>query len=102
MCAHSVPLLAARKEEVLLESRLSVISILVEDTESSAKINDLLHACGPYIVGRMGIPCKERGVSVICVVIDAPGDVTSALSGKLGMLPGVSAKVMTSKAPLRA
>ncbi len=83
-----------------LESRLSVISILVEDRASSAKINDLLHDCGEYIVGRMGLPYKERGLSVICVVIDAPGDVTSALSGKLGMLPGVTAKTVTSKAPV--
>ena len=65
------------------------------------RINDLLHECGGYIVGRMGLPYRERGVSVICVIIDAPGDVISALSGKLGMLPGVTAKTMTSKAPLR-
>jgi putative iron-only hydrogenase system regulator len=81
-----------------LESRLSIISIIVENTESTAKIQELLHTCGPYIVGRMGIPYKERGVSVICVVIDAPSDITSALSGKLGMLPGVTAKTVTSKA----
>lgn len=84
-----------------MENRLSVISVIVEDRTSSAKINDLLHEWGDYIVGRMGLPYRERGVSVICVVIDAPGDVTSALSGKLGMLPGVTAKTVTSKAPMR-
>jgi len=49
------------------------------------------------VVGRMGIPYKERGVSIICVVLDAPGDITSALSGKLGMLKGVSAKTVVAK-----
>lgn len=84
-----------------MESRLSIISIIVEDRESSEKINDLLHDCGEYIVGRMGIPYKSRGISVICVVIDAPADITSALTGKLGMLKGVAAKVVSSKAPLK-
>ncbi len=82
-----------------MENRLCVVSIIVEDRASAAKINDLLHEFGGYIVGRMGLPYRERGVSVICVVIDAPGEVTSALSGKLGMLPGVTAKTMTSKTP---
>ena len=82
-----------------METRLSVISIIVSDRTSAARINDLLHEFGSYIVGRMGLPYRERGVSVICVVIDAPGEVTSALSGRLGMLPGVTAKTMTSKAP---
>ena len=82
-----------------LETRLSVISILVSDRTSAARVNDLLHEFGSYIIGRMGLPYRERGVSVICVVIDAPGEVTSALSGKLGMLPGVAAKTMTSKTP---
>ena len=81
-----------------MEPRLSVISIIVSDRTSAARINELLHEFGGYIVGRMGLPYRERGVSVICVVIDAPGEVTSALSGRLGMLPGVTAKTMTSKA----
>ena len=84
-----------------MENRLCGVSIIVEDRASAAKINDLLHECGGYIVGLMGLPYRERGVSVICVIIDAPGDVISALSGKLGMLPGVTAKTMTSKAQLR-
>ncbi|MEG2204004.1 MAG: iron-only hydrogenase system regulator [Oscillospiraceae bacterium] len=85
-----------------MENRISVISILVEDTRSSAKINDLLHEYGGYIIGRMGIPYKEKGLSIICVVIDAPGDVTSSLSGKLGMLHGVGSKTITAKAAPRA
>lgn len=82
-----------------METRLSVISIIISDRTSAARINDLLHEFGGYIVGRMGLPYRERGVSVICVVIDAPGEVTSTLSGRLGMLPGVTAKTMTSKTP---
>ncbi len=82
-----------------LETRLSVISILVSDRASAGRVNELLHEFGSYIIGRMGLPYRERGVSVICVVIDAPGEITSALSGKLGMLPGVTAKTITSKTP---
>ena len=80
-----------------LEKKLSVISIIIEDMEASAAINDLLHQFGKYVVGRMGIPYKEKELSIICVVVDAPGDVTSSLSGKLGMLKGVSTKTITSK-----
>lgn len=79
-----------------METRLSVISILVEDTRATGEINALLHKYGNYIVGRMGIPYREKGISVICVVLDAPQNVTSTLSGKLGMLKGVSAKTVTS------
>lgn len=80
-----------------MDSRISVISIIIEDTEVSAAVNELLHEFGKYIVGRMGIPYKDRGVSIICVVMDAPGDATSALSGKLGMLKGVSTKTTVTK-----
>ncbi len=80
-----------------MESRISVISIIVEDTSVSAEVNELLHVFGEYMVGRMGIPYKDRGVSIICVVLDAPGDVTSALSGKLGMIKGVSTKTVVAK-----
>ena len=61
------------------------------------KMNELLHEFRNYIVGRMGIPYRQREVSIISVVLDAPGDVTSSLSGKLGMLKGVSAKTLTAK-----
>jgi len=80
-----------------VEHRISVISIIIEDTQMSSKVNQLLHDFGEFIVGRMGIPYKEAGVSIICVVIDAPGDITSSLSGKLGMLNGVSTKTVVSK-----
>lgn len=85
------------REGRFLENRLSVVSIIVEDTAFAGAVNELLHAYGSHVVGRMGIPCKERGVSIICVVLDAPGDITSALSGKLGMLKGVSTKTIVAK-----
>jgi len=91
---------AVPKGEDGMDNRLSVLSIIVEDRTSVAKINDYLHEWGEYIVGRMGLPYRERELSVICVVMDAPGDVTSALSGKLGMLPGVQVKTVTSKASM--
>ena len=80
-----------------MENRVSVISIIVKDEEAAGTVNDLLHEFRQYIIGRMGLPHRERGISIISVVIDAPGDVSSSLSGKLGMLKGVSAKTLTAK-----
>ena len=80
-----------------MESRVSVISIIIKDDEAAGAVNDLLHEFRHYVVGRMGIPYRERGISIISVVIDAPGDKTSSLSGKLGMLDGVTAKTLTAK-----
>ena len=80
-----------------MENRISVISIIVEDIEMSARVNELLHDFANYIIGRLGIPYRERGISIICVVMDAPGDVISSLSGKLGMLKGVSTKTIVAK-----
>ena len=86
-----------RKEERRVNSRVSVVSIIIKDEEAAGKVNELLHEFRQYVVGRMGIPYREKRVSIISVVIDAPGDVTSSLSGKLGMLEGVSAKTLTAK-----
>ena len=80
-----------------MNSRVSVVSIIIKDEEAAGKGNELLHEFRQYVVGRMGIPYREKRVSIISVVIDAPGDVTSSLSGKLGMLEGVSAKTLTAK-----
>ena len=80
-----------------MENRISVVSIIVEEITATAAINSLLHEYGQYIIGRMGIPHKERNISIISVVIDAPADVTSSLSGKLGMIKGVKAKTLTAK-----
>ena len=79
------------------ENRICVISIIAEGRQSAEAINGILSTFGDYIVGRMGIPYKERGVSVICIVIDAPGEVVNTACGKLGMLEGVTAKAIMSK-----
>ena len=80
-----------------MDNKVSVISIIVKDEESAGRVNELLHEFRQYIVGRMGIPYRDRGVSIISVVLDAPGNIPSTLSGKLGMLQGVSAKTLTAK-----
>ena len=80
-----------------MDNKVSVISIIVKDEESAGRVNELLDEFRQYIVGRMGIPYRDRGVSIISVVLDAPGNITSTLSGKLGMLQGVSAKTLTAK-----
>ena len=79
------------------ETRLAVVSIIVEDTDCSDRLNALLHEFGEYIVGRMGIPYKLKGVFVHVIVIDAPQEIINALTGKLGMIEGVSAKTLFSK-----
>jgi putative iron-only hydrogenase system regulator len=80
-----------------VETRIAVVSIIVEDPETVEKINDLLHDYRAYIIGRMGIPYQKRRISIISVVMDAPADTISALSGKLGMLPNVLTKTVYSK-----
>lgn len=80
-----------------METRLAVTTIIVENNNSADKINELLHLYSEYIVGRMGIPYRQKNVSVISVVLDAPQDKISALSGKLGMLTGVSSKTVYSR-----
>ena len=79
------------------ESRVTLIGIIVEDKEAAARINGLLHEYSDYIIGRMGIPYRQKQVSVISVVMDAPQSVVSALSGTLGMIPGVSSKCLYGK-----
>jgi len=80
-----------------MEKRIALIGIIVEKYESAELINALLHNYGKYIIGRMGIPHKERDISIISVALDAPQDVISSLSGKLGMIDGVSTKTIYSK-----
>lgn len=80
-----------------METRVALIGIVVEDMNSAERLNGLLHNYGEYIIGRMGIPYAKRNVSVISVAVDAPQTVISALTGKLGMLEGVSAKTVYSK-----
>lgn len=81
----------------IMDRRIAILGIIVEDMDSVERVNELLHEYREYIVGRMGMPYRERGVSVISVVMDADTNTVSALSGKLGMTPGVSAKAVYSK-----
>ncbi len=76
------------------EKRLCVLSILVGDRKEAEKINGYLSEYGEYVVGRMGIPYRERNVSVLCVVLDAPSAAVNALTGKIGKLEGVTAKAL--------
>lgn len=76
------------------ETRIALIGIIVEDGAATDRINALLHECAAWIVGRMGVPYRQKGVSIISVVIDAPGDVISTLAGRLGSLTGVSVKTI--------
>lgn len=86
-------------KEVHMESRMALIGIVVSNFDSVDALNHLLSEYGKYIVGRMGIPYREKGVSIISVAMDAPSDVISALSGKIGMLPGINTKTIYAKVP---
>lgn len=79
------------------ETRIALIGIIVEDLSATEKINSILHECSAFIVGRMGIPYRQKNVSIISVIMDAPADKISSLSGKLGMLPGVNVKTVYTK-----
>ncbi len=80
-----------------METRIALIGIIVENMDSVDSINQVLHEYGSHIVGRMGIPYKQKNVSIISIVIDADNNVISSLSGKLGMLDGISVKTVYSK-----
>jgi putative iron-only hydrogenase system regulator len=80
-----------------MENRVALIGIVVENYDSAERLNSILHTYGQYVIGRMGIPYKEKGINIISVALDAPMDVISAISGKLGMLPGVSTKTIYAK-----
>ncbi len=80
-----------------METRVAIIGIIVENPDSVSQINDILHDVRDYVVGRMGIPYRERNISIISVVVDAPESLISSVSGKIGMLEGVSAKITYSR-----
>ena len=79
------------------ETRIAVLSIIVENTDTTAELNDIIHEYAEYMVGRMGIPYSKKGVNIISVVIAAPDNIISSLSGKLGRIPGISVKSMLAK-----
>ena len=80
-----------------METRIALVGIILETRESVDKLNHLLSEYGEYVIGRMGIPYRQKSIHVISIVMDAPNNIISALSGKLGMLPGVSTKTVYGK-----
>lgn len=80
-----------------MENRIALIGIILESRDAVEDLNRLLSQYGEYVIGRMGIPYREKGIHVISVALDAPNNIISALSGKLGMLPGVSTKTIYGK-----
>ena len=79
-----------------METRIAVLGIIVENINSVEELNRLLHQSGKYIIGRMGLPYRDKKVHIVSIAIDAPQDVISALSGKIGKLDGVSVKTAYS------
>ncbi|MBS6516998.1 MAG: iron-only hydrogenase system regulator [Clostridium sp.] len=80
-----------------MDTRIAVIGIIVEEKESAGLVNEVLHQYSRFIIGRMGLPYEKKSVNIISVVVDAPEDAVSALSGKLGRIPGVQSKALYSK-----
>lgn len=79
-----------------MKTRVALMSVIVENKESAGELNEILHRYGDYVVGRMGIPYPKRGIHIISIALDAPEDVISALSGKIGKLAGISVKTAYS------
>ncbi len=79
-----------------METKVAVMSIIVEDNDTVEKLNAVLHQYGEYIIGRMGIPYRARGINIISIALDAPQDTISTMAGKIGNLPGVSVKTALS------
>lgn len=80
-----------------METRIALIGIIVEDLGAAEKINSLLHEYNQYVIGRMGLPYREKGISIISIVVNAEADIISTLAGKLGMVNGVNVKTIYSK-----
>ena len=79
-----------------METRIAVIGIIIENTDSIEKLNALLHDYSKYIIGRMGLPYRQKNINVVSIAIDAPQDETASLTGKIGKLDGVSVKTAYS------
>ena len=80
-----------------METRIALIGIIIEDINAVEKLNGLLHDYNEYIIGRMGLPYREKNISIISVVVSAEADIISTLAGKLGMIKGVNVKTIYSK-----
>lgn len=81
-----------------MDKRVAVLAVIVNDTASTDKLNDLLHDNADYIIGRMGLPYREKDLNIITVVLDAPQDAINTLAGSIGRLPGVEAKTISAPA----
>lgn len=79
-----------------MEKRVAVISIIVDNPDSVSKLNEILHDFSEYIIGRMGIPYRDKNINIISVAVDAPQDMIASVSGKIGRLDGVSVKTAYS------
>lgn len=80
-----------------MEKRIGIVGVVIEDLSSVEKVNDVLHEFASLVIGRMGLPYKEREVSVISLIVDGTNDEISSLTGKLGRISGVSVKSMVTK-----
>lgn len=79
-----------------METRVALIGVIVENHDSIDKLNSILHEYGDYIIGRMGVPYRKKGINIISIAIDAPQDMINALSGKIGRLDGINSKIAYS------
>ena len=86
-----------KKKEASMQNKISVVAIVVSSADAVENVNSILHDFSSYIMGRMGLPFKDRGVSVITIVVDAPAETLNSMSGKLGSIQGVSSKVLITK-----
>lgn len=80
-----------------MENRVAVLSIIVENEDAVGELNELLHRFSKYIIGRMGIPYRQKNINIICIAIDAPNDEINSLTGALGRIKGITAKATYSK-----
>lgn len=80
-----------------MDKKIAVVAVVVSKNDSVYKVNEIFHNFSEFVIGRLGIPYKEKGVNVISIVLDAPSEVLNSLSGKLGMIDGVTSKVMITK-----
>ena len=96
LCLFGAVIFCCKEETIHMETRVAVIGVIVEDPDSAERLNAILHESARYILGRMGIPYREKGINIISIAVDAPQDAISGLSGKIGALPGVSVKTAYS------
>ena len=85
-----------------METRVAIISIILENTERAEQLNAILHEYGDYILGRMGLPYRKRGINIICIALDAQQDTINTIAGRIGRIDGISTKTVYSSAAFPA